>query len=245
MTLTDEVKKDDPGQQMTSTEEVKKEDPPFKKRAPINLKAWVGVGVSILLFVLLIVWAVRMVRTLVNSEPVTVMKAPTMQTRTKIVSTLELEAYTLLTDQHLTVIQGTNDPEDIKAKDGFRGRYLLTKVIAGTEIKPDMLAPFEANTLLGNSVMVTIPATPTSSLGGQLRVGDMIELLLVPATRSAESKNEPLEALVLNVPVQKADDKNPTGPGGITLALATDKREKFASALPGSTIVITRKVPVR
>lgn len=229
---------------MTLTDEVKK-DPAVEKRPPINLKAWVGVGISILLFVLLIVWAVRMVRTLVNSEQVKVMKAAPVPTRTKIVSSEDLEAYTLLKDGHLTVIQGTNDPEDPKAKDGFLGRYLLTKVVPGTEIKPDMLAPLEANTLLGNSVMVTIPATPTSSLGGQLRVGDMIELLLVPATRSAESKNEPFQGLVLNVPVQKADDKNPPGPGGITLALSTDDRNKFASAFPGSTIVITRKVPVR
>ena len=223
------------------TTEKAKDDPKAKKPAPSDLTVRVGAGAFILLLGL-IVWAVSL---LVNSERVKVMKAPTVPTRTKIVASQELEAYTLLTDQHLTVLLGTNESEDPNAKDPFRGRYLLTKVIAGTEIKLDMLAPTEAKALLDNSVMVTIPATATSSLGGQLRVGDMIDLLLVP-NQPAAHQPEPFKGLlVLNIPIQKADDKNPTGVGGITLALGTDERDKFAAALPGATIVITRKVPVR
>jgi hypothetical protein len=111
-----------------------------------------------------------------------------------------------------------------------------------------MLAPREAKGLLSNSVAVSIPATATSTLGNQLRVGDMIDLLAIPANKS-QPKPPPFEGLlVLNLPLKKdpkADDKNLAEAGAITLALPTTKRNDFAAAIAGATIVITRRVPVK
>lgn len=219
-------------------------DPANDKPPAIDLKEqFAQVGKVVL--VTLITLAVFMVWSLVHSEQVAEIKAPTppRAVKTRIVASKDLEAYTALTSDHLTVIQGANDPEDPNAKTPFLGRYLLTKVTVGTEIKPDLLVPAEAKGLLENSVAVSIPATATSSLGGQLRMGDMIDVLLIHAN---QAKPDPFELLVLNLPVQQAPtDKTPAEAGAITLAIAKDKRDLFVAALPGATMVITRKVAVK
>jgi len=212
-----------------------------------------GVLLALILSVVLLVWK------LVNTEQVKAMTAtPILPTRTKIVSKKDLEAYTLLTDDDLMFIHGTNetsDPQVSKALlDELLHRYLLAKVTQGTEVKSEMLAPFEATELLGNSVAVSIPATATSTLGSQLRVGDMIDLFAIPGNQPSGSQSDQpkLHAfeklLVLNVPIKKdpkLDEKNPAEVGAITLALPTNRRDEFASAIAGATVVITRRVSVK
>jgi hypothetical protein len=82
----------------------------------------------------------------------------------------------------------------------------------------------------------------------------MVDLILVPANQSAanqpdQSKLRPFEKLVvLNLPIQtdpKADEKNPAESRAITLALPRNRRDEFASALPGATVVITRRVSTK
>lgn len=233
---------------MTPDNEVK-DDSAIDKPAAIELKA--GVATFGLVVVLgLIVTAGVMVGILVKSEPVAAIKAPTIvPSTTRIVSSQDLEAYTLLTEGHLIVLQGKDDTSDEKKKE-LVGRYLLTKVTLGAEIKPDMLAPAEPKGLLDNSVAVTIPATATTSLGDQLRVGDMVDLFLVhdnqsPTNQPDQSKPLFENLLVLNLPIKKVDDKSPAQPPAITLALPTNKRNEFLRALPGATIVLTRKVSTR
>jgi Flp pilus assembly protein CpaB len=155
-----------------------KDDSAIDKPAPIELTPRSAV-IALIVFLGLIVTAGVMVGILVNSKPVEAIKAaPVVLSSTRIVASKDLEAYTLLNKDHLIVLRGKDDSSD-DALNELLGRYLLTKATLGTEIKPDMLAPAEAKALLDNSVAVTIPATDTSSLGGQLRVGDMVDLLLI------------------------------------------------------------------
>lgn len=238
-----------------------KDDSAVDKSPGFDLKSWLKAHKAQVVLAArvvslgLIVSAVLMVRFLVNSERVKVIKASAaLPTKTRIVSSKELEAYTLLTNDHLIVIQGTNDSDDPKAINEFLGRYLLTKVAPGTEIKSDMLAPVEAKALLDNSVAVTIPATATSSLGGQLRVGDMVDLLAILtnqplANQSDKSKPPTFEnLLVLSIPIKKdpkTEEKNVAEVSAITVALPATKRDEFASSIAGATIVITRRVAVK
>lgn len=225
---------------------------PIKKSPNIELGIKVTV-VALIALLVLSVSAVLMVWKLVNSEQVKRMTT-TVPTRTKIVSNKDLAAYTLLTKEHLILIPGTNETADPKGPSDLLDRYLLSRVLPGTEIKPDMLAPPEANALLGNSVAVSIPATATATMGSQLRVGDMIDLLAIPgnqssANQSAQPKPPAFEnLLVLNVPIKKdpkPDEKNLGEVGAITLALPAARRDEFAFSIAGATIVITRRVSAK
>lgn len=235
---------------MTPADKTKPNPATAAQPAPIELTGKLAVAAPVVLAALIVTAAV-MITMLVNSDRVDAMKtAPVVPSTTRILSSKDLDPFTLLTETHVLVLQGQNDKSDARLKQ-LLGRYLLTKVPAGTEIKPDMVAPAEANALLANCVAVTIPATATSSLGGQLRVGDLVDLLLIPAKPSAanqpdQSKPLPFEnLLVLNLSSKKVDEKSPAELTAITLALQTDKRDDFASALPGATIVLTHKVFVR
>ena len=237
MTPDDKLKDDTPDDRV-------KDDTPIDESPAKQTTDWVAVGASVV-FLGLVVIAVLMVRTLVNSEQVEAMKtAPLVPSTTRILSSKDLETFTRLTNEDLIVLPGKDDPTGDKKLAALRDRYLLTNVTSGTEIKSDMLVPTEPKGLLDNSIAVSIPATATSTLGGQLRVGDVIDLLLIPGNQSA--KPEPFEnLLVLNISLKKVDDKSPAEPAAITLALPTDKRDKFVPALPNAAIVITRKISVK
>jgi len=239
---------------MNPADDKVKDDSAIQKSRSIELGDKITV-VALVVLLALIVSAGVMVWKLVNSEQVKRMTVlTTVPTKTKIVSSRDLEAYTLLTSNHLMVIQGTNETSDPKVLNDLLDRYLLAKVLPGTEIKSEMLAPPEAKALLSNSVAVSIPATATSTLGSQLRVGDMIDLLAIPANQpstgqSAQSKPPKFEnLLVLNVPIKKdpkPDEKYLAEVGAITLALPATRRDEFASSIAGATIVITRRVSVK
>jgi Flp pilus assembly protein CpaB len=234
-------------------------DDKIKNDSPVEKPPRIGLGVKesvIALAVLLglIVWAGVMLGKLVTGEQVKRMTAPTpAPTRSKIVSSKELAAYTLLTNDHLLIIPGTNETSNPKVLDDLLDRYLLVTVLAGTEIKSEMLAPREAKELLRDSVAVSIPATATSTLRNQLRVGDKIDLIAVPTNNSSanESQSQPLafeNLLVLDVPAKKdpkPDEKSLAEAGAITLAVPATRRDEFATSIAGATIVITRRVSVR
>jgi Flp pilus assembly protein CpaB len=244
---------------MIPTDEVK-EDSAIDTGPSVNLwdTRWGRIALVVLLG--LVVSVGLMVWKLVYTEQVKAIipTPPPAPTRTTIVSSKDLEAYTLVTNNDLMPINGTNDTPDPRMLeellDKLRNRYLLTNVPQGAEIKSEMLAPSEATEMLGNSVAVSIPATATATLGNQLRVGHMIDLLAIPGNQpSANQSDQPKlhvfeKLLVLNIPIKKdpkVDEKDLAEAGAITLALPTKKRDEFASAIAGATVVITRRVPVQ
>lgn len=223
---------------------------------PSSGKVWDTVALVTLLG--LVLSASVMFWKLLSTERVQAMTAATaVPTKTKIVSTRDLEAYTLIKDKDLTFIKGTetSDPNALKALlDKSINRYLLVEVLPGAEVRSEMLAPPEATALLGNSVAVSLPATAASTLGSQLRAGDMIDLLAIPSGQPSDTPSDKAklhvfeQLMVLNVPINKdpkVDVKNVADNGATTLALPANRRDEFASALAGAAVVITRRISVK
>ena len=86
-------------------------------------------------------------------------------------------------------------------------------------------------------------ASITNSLGGQLRIGDTIDLLPVPKTPPQGTAVQviPIEnLLVLNIPPPNKDANSSV----ITLAVPRTKRPELATAIAGATLVLTRNISV-
>jgi Flp pilus assembly protein CpaB len=157
----------------------------------------------------------------------------------KIVAKREMPAFTLLTIEDLDPRPSSPELGQPAPKvDGLIGRYLLVAVKEGGEVKDEMVAPESATKLLSDAVAVSIPTTATTFVGGQLRAGDLVDVIAVPSQGSpAGKKFESL--LVLNI-VQANKD---TGlPNAINLAVSSDQRDEFASAVAGGDVLVTRKI---
>ena len=210
-----------------------------------NQYSTVALGV----LVALVVSAGVMTWRLANSKPVEQKPEPTTPpTRTRIVATKALEAFTLLKENDLKLIKGTAESEatNAPAVADLANRYLLVKVKRNAEVTPELVAPTGATTLLAEATAVSIPATPGSTLGGQLQVGDLIDVVTVPAKQSKPEVFENL--MVLNIPNKKdakPDEKPEVEPKVITLAVPANVRDKFASALAGASVLVARRIPIK
>jgi hypothetical protein len=109
--------------------------------------------------------------------------------KTKVVARSNLAALTLLTDSNVTTAPGTEKPpvNTIEMVKELENRYLLVDVKKDAEIKSEMAAPKEATEFLGSAVAVALPATAITTLGGQIKAGDMVELMAVQKKKEGES----------------------------------------------------------
>jgi hypothetical protein len=162
-------------------------------------------------------------------------------TQSRMVATAELNQFTKLKKEHLKLIPGTPSAS-VPTVEELEGHYLLVRVKLGGDVKREMVAPHEADSLLSNAVAVGVQPTSLTSVGGQLQVGDMV--VVVP-TGSKDQAVKPFEnVMVLNVVNDaKAGDKGSGIPVGITLAIPADSRDTFAAAA-NSGIIVTRKISV-
>ena len=130
----------------------------------------------------------------------------------------------------------SEEPQVAKSKN----RYLLVDVKNGGEVKDENLAPESATDVLKDAIAVSIPASPTTTLGGQLRVGELVEMVAVPAKEEAPViKFEKL--VVLN---NVAPNKEANLPGTITLAVPSTERDNFAQAVGRTQYFLTRRLAV-
>ena len=175
------------------------------------------------------------------SAPEPVVEKPVEPTLSQLVATRELKSFTKLTKDDLILSSGTADPSAPTVAE-LEGRYLLVKVNLGDEVKREMVAPREATSLLGDAVLVGVQPTSLTTIGGQLQVGDMVDVVPIGTHQSPQ----PFEnVLVLNVVNDaKAGDKGSGIPVGITLAIPSGSRAKFAAAAANGGILVTRKILV-
>lgn len=159
-------------------------------------------------------------------------------THNRIVAKSDLRSFTLLSGQHLEVhaVKGQDPP----SLDGLTGRYLLVDVVKGAEVKDEMLAVRNATPVLADAVLVSIPVSATTSLGGQLRAGELVDVVAAPSIGATLSKK--FENLVVLSGTQAAKDAAP--PTMITLAVPSGKRDEFASAIAGSQLLVSRRIVV-
>jgi Flp pilus assembly protein CpaB len=196
------------------------------------------IRVGIILLVGLIAFGGWMFWKLTTREEPPINIPPPMEPA-KIVAKRQMPAFTLLTGEDLDPRPSSPELGQAAPKvDGLTGRYLLVEVKKGGEVKDEIVAPESATKLLSDAVAVSIPTTATTFVGGQLRAGDIVDLIAVRCQGSpAGKKFESL--LVLNI-VQANKD---TGlPNAINLAISSAQRDDFASAVAGGNVLVTRKI---
>jgi hypothetical protein len=159
-------------------------------------------------------------------------------TDNRVVAKSDLRSFTLLNGQHLEVhaVNGQDPP----SLDGLTGRYLLVDVVKGAEVRDEMLAVRNATPVLADAVLVSIPISATTSLGGQLRAGELVDVVAAPSIGTTPGKK--FENVVVLSGTQAAKDGTP--PTMITLAVPSGKRDEFASAIAGSQLLVSRKIVV-
>ena len=191
---------------------------------------------AVLFLAVLVIYGQVMVRRLLATEdpPVEPPKPP--EPKSRIVVTKDLQAFTLLTDGNLESRTGSAPVGQIPTIKDFSERYLLVNLRKGGEVKEENVAPPGAKDLLSDAVTVSIPATPTL-LGGQLRVRDLFDLVAVPTKGGTPEKFENL--MVLNI-IQANKDTNL--PNAIVLAVPRTELNRFASAVVGAELLVTRKI---
>ena len=203
----------------------------------------IGTTLAIIFFIA----AGFMVRQLVNAEEEKSTPVKQLEVRrSKIVAKRDLPAFTLLTDKDVEVRQGTGDA-DLPDVGKLTNRYLFAGVKQGGEVKDENLAPRAATDVLDDATAFSIPASSTTALGGQLRVGDVVQLFAVHANGNTVPAKENGavqrfdEVVVLNI-VPASKDTN--APGTITLAVPTAQHDSFAAAAGGTQLFVTKKIEV-
>lgn len=128
------------------------------------------------------------------------------------------------------------------------GRYTLTEVPQQQPLSDRQLGPVVDTTLISDTVAVGIQATPAMVLGDNLQAGDVVDLILVPAT--TEGHPSPTLTLfehilvldVRSVLESRISNNRPSDrPFVVVIALPLDRRLEFATRGAGATLLITRK----
>jgi hypothetical protein len=185
--------------------------------------------IAVVVFAVLVALGVVMLRRLVVSEEKPVKK---------VVAKRDVPALTLLKSDDLEVTSVKDSADPKPTIDDFKDRFLLIGVTRGTELKPEMVASSETTKWLTNAVAVSIPSSPSTSLGGQLDTGDWVALTAFPSKEGAQVKKFE-KLMVLNV---VSGNQNTPESNAIILAVPSDERDEFVSAIAGSQLVLTRKV---
>jgi len=185
--------------------------------------------IAVVVFAVLVALGGVMLRRLVVSEE---------QPVKKVVAKRGVPAFTLLKSDDLEVTSGKDSADSKPTIDDFKDRFLLISVKRGSELKPEMVASSDTTNWLTNAVAVSIPSSPSTALGGQLDTGDWVALTAVPSKEGAQVKKFE-KLMVLNV---VSGNQNTPESNAIILAVPSDERDEFVSAIAGSQLVLTRKI---
>jgi hypothetical protein len=137
-----------------------------------------------------------------------------------------------------TLPKGQAAPAGEKPED-FVNNLLAGEVKEGEALTVDMLVKPEWKTILDNAIQVGLPANTSTTLGGTLKVGDVVELVWFPGTKSggqlgtdpAQIKPEYVKNLVVvSVPAGKVPDAPSPPAAAASTAAAAPKNEKPGEA---------------
>jgi hypothetical protein len=151
---------------------------------------------------------------------------PSVPETSRIIAKVNLQPLTLVNAANLEPRPDAERGPDIKK---LSDRYLLVSVDQGKEVSEEMLAPPAATALLSDAVAVSVPASPTTVVGNQLRTGDLVDVVAVPI-----KINTNFEVMVLSPPTKDSST--------IVLAVRSADRDDFATALVGTQLLISRKI---
>ncbi|MDX6268826.1 MAG: hypothetical protein QOD28_49 [Acidobacteriota bacterium] len=150
----------------------------------------------------------------------------------------DLPAFHLLTTADVDVRNEKDAPAGEKPED-FVNHLLAGEVKEGEALTVDMLVKPEWKAILDNAIQVGLPANTSTTLGGTLKVGDVVELVWFPGTKSggqmttdpAQIKPEYVKNLVVvGVPAGKVPDAPPPPAAAAPTAAATPKNDKPGEA---------------
>jgi Flp pilus assembly protein CpaB len=128
------------------------------------------------------------------------------------------------------------------------GLYTLVPVEAYKPLTAEQVHTVPNPTLLGDTVTFGIAASADMVLGGNLKAGDVVDILLVPPMTDAQPSPTPIpfpNILVLDVKQvvesQATNDKPSERPFVVVIALPSGRLDEFATKSVGATMLITRK----
>ena len=155
---------------------------------------------------------------------------PSVPERSRVVANANLQPLTLVNTANLEPRSPDKNLPDITK---LSERYLLVSVDKDKEVRDEMLAPQAASALLSDAVAVSVPASPTTVVGNQLRTGDLVDVVAAPLVPSAVVRK--FENLMVLLPATATSST-------IVLAVPSAQRDDFASALVNTQLLISRKI---
>jgi hypothetical protein len=138
-------------------------------------------------------------------------------------------------------------PEFVKDPGDILQHYTLATAdkdqpFAKSGLGPKLTAAREQS--LQGSVLLGIPATPAMIMGGNLKTGDTVDLIVVPETAKGGTIPAPVSfpgILILDIKPDLASAPTPGTPALVVVALPAARQFDFASHSRGATFLITRK----
>ena len=174
---------------------------------------------------------VKQEKTKMQAQPVpTKIKVPVLA-RTK--SAFELIADADIIEDHFA--ESDIAPDVVRTKQELVGKRSLQQIAARQPVRRSLVTDSQN---LEHTVSVGISATPATVMGGDLRAGDVIDLIFVPAATEANKMPEP----VVFDNIRVLDLKPLTGSANyiVNIVLPSNRRVKFASLSFGTDLLIAR-----
>jgi Flp pilus assembly protein CpaB len=203
--------------------------------------------------VLLAVVCVLLMRSVLNQKPPAPKPPETVAPPEAVKTTKALPAFHQLARADLDATAFPKEEQD-EALKKYENRRLLTGLEEGDTVTDEALATAATSALLDNPMTASIPATPATTLGGRLKVGDVVELASVNASKGAGGEagataqsavNRAPNLVVVGLPAETLAAEGTTGggaapPGVVVLAFTDDKLEVFMKAFGGESLVLVR-----
>lgn len=133
-------------------------------------------------------------------------------------------------------------PNTLKEKD-IEGRYTLTKLSKEKPLNEKQVSSKINSTYLTDTIAIGIPATNAMTLNNNLEAGDIVDITLASsADKLGVSPSALVFPNVLVLDVKSTAQGNPPFTSVIVIALPLKHQQKFATKLPGATILVSRKL---
>ena len=122
------------------------------------------------------------------------------------------------------------DPKDLV------GYYTRETILEGKPIRENQIGGFADLRLISNTLAIAIPANNVTTLGGNLRAGDVVSLATVPISDTNAAPTIVFNAvLVLDV---KGNDKDAV----IVLAISADRWLEYLAKTRNAQVVLARRI---
>ena len=175
------------------------------------------------------------------------------------VASRDLPAYHVVTDADVTsAYRETVPPEALIDKKEILAKYTLEAVTKDSVINKDKIKELTAPTSLSNTSVLGLPATPAMVLGGSLKGGDIVDVIVVPNTSSSSPSPAPAPAqtqsgptpikfenvLVLDVKsngATSAASSDTSHPFVLIVAIPSERREELMKYIGSANIYLSRR----